>query len=241
MATGIWSNGSSLWVVDANEYGDGNTTFTKVYVYDLDTVANGQVQRQNNKEFDSYGVYQSDAFGMWSDGNILWIAFEAWNGVVAHSHSSRTYLDAYDDTIHLGGYLTPYGIWSNGETMWVVDTFDLELFAYQSAPGYSPSNRRFNQNISLDYTNSSPTGMTSDGATIWVANSASQNSSASIFAYDFTSNRLNDKQFVLALGNNDPTGMTSDISTIWVADQASNKIFAYATGKGSLVQIPPTE
>ena len=74
-----------------------------------------------------------------------------------------------------------------------------------------------------DAGNTSPTGIWSDGTTMWVADFAD----AKIYAYSM-SNRSRDsaKDFdtLTNIGNNSPLGIWSDGSTMWVAD---SNIYAY--------------
>ena len=62
----------------------------------------------------------------------------------------RGVTDAYgwkagDDinTLAAAGNTTPYGIWSNGETMWVVDFANPKLYAYDLATGDRVPGRGF--------------------------------------------------------------------------------------------------
>ena len=74
--------------------------------------------------------------------------------------------------------------------------------------------------------NRSPTGIWSDGITMWVADWTDEK----IYAYDMaTKARDPDKDFntLLAAGNNSPWGIWSDGITMWVADYSDEKIYAY--------------
>ena len=58
------------------------------------------------------------------------------------------------------------GIWSDGITMWVSDSPDDKLYAYNLiTKGYTPT-EDFN---TLAVANTAPDGLFSDGTTIWVA------------------------------------------------------------------------
>ena len=85
--------------------------------------------------------------------------------------------------------------------------------------------------------NLAPTGIWSDGTTIWVADSTADK----IFAYH-TSNilRYPDKDFPLHADNTDPYGIWSDGTTMWVADSTADKIFAYSMSDKTM-RVPSKE
>ena len=74
--------------------------------------------------------------------------------------------------------------------------------------------------------NSRPTGIWSDGTTMWVADFDDDK----IYAYNLsTKARDSSKDFntLSAAGNTDPVGIWSDGTTMWVADNGDDKLFAY--------------
>ena len=121
----------------------------------------------------------------------------------------------------------PYGIWSNGITMWVTDAFDDKIYAYTFSDGSRDTSKDFD---TLDAAgNTSPTGIWSDNTTMWVAD----NGDNKIYAYNLsTKARDTSKDFdtLDAAGNTSPTGIWSDNTTMWVADNNdhnNDKIYAY--------------
>ena len=75
--------------------------------------------------------------------------------------------------------------------------------------------------------NISPTGIRSDGATMWVVD-ASDNK---IYAYntDGTRDRGKDFDTLSTAGNTNATGIWSDGTTMWLTDATDDKIYAYNT------------
>ena len=74
--------------------------------------------------------------------------------------------------------------------------------------------------------NNSPTGLWSDGTTLWVADYQDKK----IYAYNLSTKAPdpnNDFNTLQAAGNNSPTGLWSDGTTLWVADYQDKKIYAY--------------
>jgi len=78
----------------------------------------------------------------------------------------------------------------------------------------------------LDSGHALPTGMWSDGATLWLLHNASGAGDA-VYAYDIESGeRLEDREFALAERNRAPRGIWSDGTTVWVSDSGQDKLFA---------------
>ena len=71
-----------------------------------------------------------------------------------------------------------------------------------------------------------PTGIWSDGETMWVADDANDK----IYAYSLYAGKRepgNDFNTLADAGNEDPNGLWSDGETMWVADPSDDKIYAY--------------
>ena len=131
------------------------------------------------------------------------------------------------DGLNAAGNSSPYGIWSDGTTMWVADIFDDKIYAYTFSDGSRDTSKDFN---TLDAAgNNSPRGIWSDNTTMWVADTEDNK----IYAYNLsTKARDTSKDFdtLDAAGNTSPTGIWSDNTTMWVADNEDNednKIYAY--------------
>ena len=114
------------------------------------------------------------------------------------------------------------GIWSDGSTMWVADTFDEKLFAYNLQTKARVPSEDFN---TLDAAgNYDPRDIWSDGSTMWVSDTFDEK----LFAYNLqTKARVPSEDFNLHADNDNPTGIWSDGSTMWVADHIDDKIYAY--------------
>ena len=75
--------------------------------------------------------------------------------------------------------------------------------------------------------NANPSGIWSDGETMWVADSVADR----IFAYRMSNESFTqDEQFLTlsAAGNARPSGLWSDDETMWVADSDDGKLYAYS-------------
>ena len=132
---------------------------------------------------------------------------------------------------------TPRGIWSDGTTVWVVDSQRHKLYAYTLSGGARDSGQRHKlyaytrsggardsgKDITLDGANRDAVGVWSDGTTIWVADSYDE----ILYAYTLSGGaRDSGKDFDLASkpsggtfaadDNGDAAGVWSNGTTIWV-------------------------
>ena len=129
----------------------------------------------------------------------------------------------------------PYGVWSDGTTMWVTDSLDDKLYAYKTNPGQADHGARETaKEFDLHAENGSPKGIWSDGVTIWVADSSDNK----LFAYRMDpgetghGNRDTAKEFDLDASNLNAAGIWSDGVTIWVADRTVVRVYAYRMAPG---------
>ena len=84
----------------------------------------------------------------------------------------------------------------------------------------------------LDSGHDTPSGLWSDGATVWVLENGDGTDDA-IYAYDLESGeRVEDREFELAERNRAPRGVWSDHTTIWVSDSGQNRLFAHDLASG---------
>ena len=127
------------------------------------------------------------------------------------------------NTLSAAGNNSPSGIWSDGITMWVADSGDDKIYAYDMATQDRDPARDFNTLYAAG--NNDPDFLWSDGITMWVLDFED----GKIYAYDLATRARDpgrDFNTLSAAGNNYPTGIWSDGVTMWVADFA-RKIYAY--------------
>ena len=128
----------------------------------------------------------------------------------------------------------PKGIWGNDETFWISQNGSPDkLFAYNRSDGSPDSSQDFG--ILTGVGNAAPTGICSDGTTMFVADFAD----TKVYAYNLaTKARDSAKEFNLASANAAPEGLWCDATHVWVVNDAnslSSKIFAYQRSDGSHV------
>ena len=103
--------------------------------------------------------------------------------------------------------------------------------------GPSPSEVDFEWTVKrdiekLDHDHDIPSGMWSDGTTLWLAENGDGADDA-IYAYDLkTGERVEEREFGLDERNRAPRGVWSDRTTIWVSDSGQNRLFAHDLGSG---------
>ena len=107
--------------------------------------------------------------------------------------------------------------------------------------GPSPSEVDFEWTVKhdieeLDGGNDWPTGLWSDGETLWIAENG-QGADDEVYAYDRASGeRLSEREFTLAETNRAPRGFWSDGVTVWVSDSGRERLFAYRLADGERLE-----
>ena len=120
--TGIWSDGTTMWVAD---------TADRIYAYNT-----SDKSRNPSEDFDTYNTIGNRHIqGIWSDGTTMWAAdFAGANGIskiYAFNLLSKNRDVAKEfNMLSPAGNTHPRGLWSGGETMWVVDSSYDKLYAY---------------------------------------------------------------------------------------------------------------
>ena len=160
---GIWSDGTTMWVSDSDA--------GKLFAYDLATKA-----RDGSKDFDSLKAAGNEyPTGIWSDGSTMWVMDVQDIKIYAYDMATKARHAAQDFSTLSGGFTSQLnGIWSDGETMWVaadlgvnktgadkIYAYDLETKARDAAKDFDGLSGAGNVE---------PTGIWSDGTTMWVAN-----------------------------------------------------------------------
>ena len=116
---GIWSDGELIYVLDSVK--------DALFVYDLESgelIAEYPLDKLNGSPR-----------GIWSDGVTIWVsddgakrlfAYEVEDGVLARNED----LEFTFRSLLKAGNGNPRGIWSDGDTMWVVDEQDDKVYSY---------------------------------------------------------------------------------------------------------------
>ena len=207
--TGIWSDGTTMWVVDRS---------AKIYAYNMRTRA-----RDRGRDFNTLKDAGNESpAGIWSDGTTMWVVDLADGRIYAYNMRTKARDPDKDFDLSVE-HDVPEGIWSDGTTMWVKESsyqFD-KIYAYNMRTRAHDPNKDFN--TLTDAGEQDTEGIWSDGTTMLVADGYRHK----IYAYNMRSKaRDKGQDFDLAAGNTSPTGIWSDGTTVWVADYGGY-IYAY--------------
>ena len=125
----------------------------------------------------------------------------------------------------------PTGVWSDGQTVWIVDNAAAgadSLFAYELQSG----ERQADRELELDRRNRFSHGIWSDGELVWIADSGQDR----LFVYHLESGERNEeRELELAERNSDPRGIWSDGEVIYVLDSVKDALFVYNLEAGDLL------
>ena len=212
--TGLWSNGTDVWVITDAAAGD-------IGVYSL---ADGTEHAGRGYRVASSGFNTA----LWSDGSTLWVA--GFDGAVRAYRLSDGARQAGRDldtaTLAAAGNTLPTGLWSDGTTMYVADYSARKIFAYDLATKARVAVKEFslNERPGVSY---GPFGITSDGTTIWIAEWAGRQ----VLAHDLaTGERRPAKDISTAPSSTQyPNGVWSNGDITWILDDTAKTIRAYAT------------
>ncbi|MYC36279.1 MAG: hypothetical protein F4X66_05125 [Chloroflexi bacterium] len=230
---GLWSDGTTLWVAKGGD--------EQIHAYDL-----AAKSRVAGKDFQSVGGF---AQGIWSDGKTMWVAIghqihafqmppfsinEATLAPVTPASEStpasepgaapfaRKPREDFNNLKLPATHGSGEGMWSDGTTIWLVETADDKLYAFNMSSKLREGTKYFNTLAAAG--NISPESNWSDGTTMWVAETDR------IFAYSMsTKKRVPSEDFdtLRPAGNVGAEGIWSDGVTLWVADHDHHKLFAY--------------
>ena len=117
--TGIWSNGTHIYVTDPDhdrvfQYNFGDKSLTST-TYSLHA-DNGNRQ------------------GLWSDGTTAWVSDNADDKLYAYQLSDFSRQSGKDIDLHSDNGEAK-GIWSDGATIWVLDSSEEKIYAYLLSDG----------------------------------------------------------------------------------------------------------
>ena len=226
-ATGVWSDGATLWVADNADGADD-----AVYAYDLKTG-----ERMEVREFELDERNRAPR-GVWSDRTTIWVSDSGQDRLFAHDLATGERLEEREFALAAGNS-DARGIWSDHETMWVLDGRADALFAYALASG------ELLAEYALDSANSDPHGLWSDGVTVCVSDHGAKR----LFAYRLPVlpdeetdsgeqdadgearelERVRDEEFskLSRASNNSPRGIWSNGDVMYVADESDDRVYTY--------------
>ena len=219
--------------------------------YTVIVTRRGATSRIPEKDFDLSGGI-GVPYDLWSDGTTMWVTDWYRSEIRAYNLGdtnlvAKSRVPGKDfNRLKAAGNDRPTGIWSNGTTMWVADSDDGRIYAYNLGDTNLVAKSRVpGKEYTLDSHNSAPVALWSDGMTMWVAD----NIDAKVYAYKMTDkSRDSEKDFgtntLRTAGNHKLTGIWSNGTTMWGADSDDDRIYAYNLGDTNLIdriRIPKKE
>ena len=122
----------------------------------------------------------------------------------------------------------PWGLFSDGVTLWVGDTADAKVYAYRLVDGTHDADK----DMALHTDNRDPRGLWSDGATLWVVDESDRK----VYAYTLADGTHDaDKSFVVSSDVLLPKGVWSNGTNIWVADGPQERLVPHRLDTGEEV------
>ena len=214
---GIWSDGTTLWVVEDSR---GSS---KLFAYSL---AEGAPDADKELSLDSTNAAPR---GIYANSDTMWVS-DLWsNGkVFAYDMSAGipTGEEAEGREFHIPPRAVPGGLWGDVSRILALDhTYEQILARNISSSGVfgaKLSDSQFEVNTDLE----SPRGIWSDGTTLWVVYAHGE-----VHAYSIQAGALGQRRKLrdirLQSDNSKPWGIWSNGSIAWVSDEGKKKLFAY--------------
>ena len=219
----IWSDGNTMWVLN-------NANTAKIFAYSMTTVSGAKIRLPMRDINNVSGLGANGGIntnGIFSDGNTMWVPFIGGSGDTWAFNIRTGTRDMSKDFILFDpiqqGFVygtTIYGTdhnFNGNPIISVIRAFNLSNKSRISSQDF---------NTLSGARNTLPSGLWTDGETMWVADSGDDK----IYAYNLqTKARDESKDFntLLGAGNTNPRGIWSDGQTMWVGDRDDNKIYAY--------------
>ena len=224
---GLWSDGTTMWVSHNPEQYLGDTSSPKLFAYNMSTKA-----RDSAKDFNTLDAAGNDSpRGIWSDGSTMWVVDVTDEKIYAYDMDTKARVSSKDfnNLYRIREDVDeedarPFGIWSDGEIMWVVDANDYAIYAYDMDTKKRVPEEGFEGLEAAS--NIQTSGLWADGSTMFVANAFNPNR---IYAYWRSNKAPNPDRYITLKAENDGArGIWSDGTTMWVSDTDDDKIYAYA-------------
>ena len=191
----------------------------------------------SDQDFDSLDANNHLPFGLWSDGETMWVvnaqgsAAAARRNIFAYNLATQARESTSDIPLHSDNALA-FDAWSNKlyesdtdeQRIWVTDFFDPDTVFCYELDGTRDSTR----DLDLDDAHSAPLGIWGDGTHAWVSDYLGTQATTTLLAYDLSDgSRAADEDFTLDPNNTAPFGIWGNDDTLWVTDSSDSMVYAY--------------
>ncbi len=126
----------------------------------------------------------------------------------------------------LASNATVEGITTNGTDVWIVDSRSDKVFKYAGAATRTSLSQNATSSFPLNGSNTSPTDLVTDGASIWVLNNTP--TTDKVFKYGVDGSSLGN--WTITSGGGSPTGLTIDptnVNDIWIVDNNTDRVYQF--------------
>ena len=209
---GMWSDGETLWVADSSD--------TYVYAYDLDDA------RKSSRDID-LASSNDHPVRIAGDGARIWVADSDDTYVYAYllANGNRS-SDREFDMSH-SGHGSADGMWAQGNSMWVLDNSDKELYTYNKTSG-APTDNGFDSSLGV-----SLKGVWGDSTRVLILSPTG----SALYAYTYGGESDVNRNVYLARQFFDMAGVWSDGELVWVLDRGNTnnpaRLYAHRLSNGN--------
>ena len=226
---GLWSDGATIWVSDSGR--------DRLFAYGL---ASGEQLEARDLDLDERNT---SARGIWSDGATMYVLDSLRDSLFAYDLAGGEHLAEYSLD---GSNGNAVGIWSDGVSVWVSDQGVRRLFAYrlpvpdtqEGAHEAAPLVRVRSEELAVA-PGSSPRGIWSDGAVMYVADGRDDR----IFTYQLPA-AIDARLAFLALSDVDIGAFTAsrtEYRGVVGEGVATTTVEAAAAQPGATVAVEPAD
>ncbi len=123
------------------------------------------------------------------------------------------------------------GITTNGTDIWLVDNKQDKVYKYALAASRLSGSQSSSSSFNLNFSNTSPKDLVTDGTSIWVVNDSSTDM---VFKYSLTGSLIG-SWTISTPGVSSPTGITlnpASPSALWIVDNGSDTVYQYDAAVG---------
>ena len=169
---------------------------------------------------DVSGLAYRRSMDIWADARTRWVSYDrsGEEAVLAFDASTGERAPGRDIAARAAGNKSPWALWSDGASLYVLDAWKSMVFQYSLDEGVADGFGAHVATVSLEGIGEDDArGLWSDGEHMWVAN----RDDAKVYAYELDGDRVSGEDFdtLAAAGNSMPVDLWSDGQVMWVLDK----------------------